>query len=309
MPNLITHIWFGKEVLSKLSPEISTRILKHKDAFMLGNMGPDFMYAIRELGFSTRSYPNSLHHNYTARTFEVIAKYLREKDEDVAFSYAMGMLCHYVADKNLHSYVNALCEGFVSVELPAKAHPYAHGFIESAIDTYVITERMGIANPNKYFPDRDIKSRRRTRIKIGKMFRDSVDELHGYKIKPWQASLSFVLTRLFIWVANDPYGLRHPLVRFLEDTFMGGTMQVTALMRPPVKYGEIDYLNFEHRKYRAIRNKEELTDCDAMQVLDSAIDETVRDYIPEFYSAITQGTALTHSKFDINYEGVEAGNF
>lgn len=309
MPNLITHIWFGKEVLKKLDSSLSERILKHEDAFILGNMGPDFMYAIRELGFSTRAYPNSLHHNYAHATFEAIAKYLKGENTDVAFSYAMGMMCHYVADKNLHSYVNALCEGFVSVELDGKAHPYAHGFIESAIDTHVITERMGIKNPNKYFPDRDLKSKRSTRLAIGRMFRDAVDEIHGYKIKPWQASLSFELTRLFIWVANDPSGLRHPLVRFVEDAFMGGTMQVTALMRPPVKYGEIDYLNFNHRSYRKIRNKKEMVNYDAMQILDSAIEEAVNYYIPELYSAIEYDTPLLKEKYDVNYEGVEAGNF
>ena len=308
MPNLITHIWFGKEVLKKLDKDLADKIAEHKDAFILGNMGPDFMYAIRELGFPTRAYPNSLHHNYACATFEAIARYLKEKDNPIAFSYAMGMLCHYVADKNLHSYVNALCEGHVAIALPGKAHPYSHGFIESAIDTYIITERMGIANPNKYFPDRDLKSKLKTRREIGKMFRDCVDEIHGYHIKPWQASLSFQLTRLFIWVANDPYGIRHPLVRKVEDVVMGGTMQVTALMRPPIEYGKIDYLNFEHRSFREVRNEDKLVNYDAMQILDSAIEEAISDYIPEFYSAIKEGSALTKNKYDVNYEGVRAGN-
>ena len=308
MPNLITHIWFGKEVLKKLNPDLANRILEHKDAFILGNTGPDFMYAIREIGLPTRSYPNSLHHNYQQKTFEAIAKYLREKDNPIAFSYAMGMICHYVADKNLHSFVNALCEGYVSKELPGKAHPYAHGFIESAIDTHIVTERMGYSNPNKYFPNKDLKSKRKTRLTIGKLFGDCVDEIHGYKIKPWQASLSFELTKLFLMVANDPNGLRHPVIRKIEDLFMGGSMQVTALMRPPVKYEEIDYLNLKHSKYREVRNEEKLADCDAMQILDFAIDEAVTDYIPEFYSAICDGTSLTSSKYEINYEGVRAGN-
>ena len=59
MPNLITHIWFGEEVLKALPEEIGAKVKKHKDAFILGNMGPDFMYAIRELGFKTANYPNA----------------------------------------------------------------------------------------------------------------------------------------------------------------------------------------------------------------------------------------------------------
>ncbi|MBO5774391.1 MAG: zinc dependent phospholipase C family protein [Clostridia bacterium] len=309
MPNLITHIWFGKEVLKKMDKDLANKILEHKDAFILGNLGPDYMYAIREIGFPTRSYPNSLHHNYTCATFESIAKYLREKDNPIAFSYAMGMLCHYVADKNLHPFVNALCEGYVGVTLDGKAHPYAHGFIESAVDTHIITERMGVSNPNKYFPNKDMRSSLKTRRTIGKMFGECVDELHGYKIKPWQASLSFQITRLFLWFANDPHGIRHPLVRKMEDAFMGGGMQVTALMRPPIEYDKVDYLNFAHRSYRAVRDEDALVNYDAMQIIDSAIEEVISDYIPEFYSAIKDGSPLTKSKYDVNYEGVRAGNF
>lgn len=308
MPNLITHIWFGEEVLKNLPENIAEHIAKHKKAFILGNLGPDFMYALRELGFSTRSYPNELHHNRQHETFEAIAKYLRNNDNPEAFSYAMGMICHYAADKNLHSYVNALCEGYVSVELGGEAMPTAHGFIESAIDTYIITERMGIKNPNDFRPDKAMKSKRKTRKAIGRMFMECVDELHGYKLTECKASLSFELTRWFLKVANDPHGFRHPLVRKLEKAFMGGSMQVTALMRPPVKYEEIDYLNFEHRPYRVIRNREELVSYDAMQVIDIALAEAINHYVPTFYAAATEGTPLDVNDYLINYEGVLGGN-
>lgn len=308
MPNLITHIWFGEEVLKGLPSDLSEKILKHKDAFILGNMGPDFMYAIRELGFSTGNYPNELHHNRTWRTFEAIAKYLRENNSPRAFSYGMGMLCHYCADKNLHSFVNALCEGYVSVELGGEALPCAHGFIESGIDTFVITDRMGIKDPNKYRPDKALKSKRKTRKAIAKMFMACVDEIHGKKITVFKTSLSFELTRLFIWFANDKSGLKHPFVRGLEKTLMGNTMQVTALMRPPIKYGEIDYLNFEKRPYRKYRNADELVNYNAMEVLEIGIDEAVNHYIPAFKKDIEEGVPMNRSDFDVNYEGVIAGN-
>ncbi len=308
MPNLITHIWFGEEVIKKLPSEILEKITPYKDAFILGNLGPDFLYALRELGFKTRSYPNELHHNRQCKTFEVMAKYLKENDNPEGYAYTLGMICHYAADKNLHSFVNALCEGFVSKALSVEALPTAHGFIESAIDTFILTDRMGYKNPNDYRTEKAMKSKRKTRLAIGRMFRDSVDQLHGYTLTPSQASLSFELTRAFMWAANDPSGKRHVLIRKLEKCFMGGSMAVTALMRPPVKYGEIDYLNFEHRPYRVIRNRDELVTYDAMEVLDMALQEAVDKYVPSLYSAIENGTALDVNDFLVNYEGVLAGN-
>ncbi|MBQ8178145.1 MAG: zinc dependent phospholipase C family protein [Clostridia bacterium] len=308
MPNLITHIWFGEEVLKSLPKELGDRIALHKDAYILGNLGPDFMYAIREIGLPTGNYPNELHHNRQHVTFEAIAKYLRETDTPEAFSYAMGLMCHYVADKNVHPYVNALCEGFVSVALSGEELPTAHGFIESAIDTYIITDRMGIANPNEYLPNKALKSKYKTRKAIAEMYMACVDGIHNRKLTPFMASLSFQLTKLFLWFANDKTGLKHPFVRKLEKALMGGSMQVTALMRPPVKYDKIDYLNFEHRPYRAIRNKDEMVNYDAMQVIDMALDQSINYYVPELYKAVAEDKQLDVNDFLINYEGVEAGN-
>lgn len=308
MPNLITHAWFGEEVLKSLPTEIAQKITAHKDAFILGNMGPDFMYAIREIGFSTGNYPNELHHNRTHKTFEAIVKYLREKDNPRAYAYALGLMCHYVADKNLHSYVNALCEGFVSVALTGDPFPCAHGFIESAIDTYIITDRMGIKDPNDYRPEKAYKSSYKTHKAIAQMYMEAVDEIHSKKLDVFSTALSFELTRLFLWFANDKSGLKHPFVRWFEKTVMGNTMQVTALMRPPVKYGEIDYLNFEHRPYRKCRNLEEMVNYDAMEVIDIALAESINHYVPALYNAIEEGTPLDKEDFNVNYEGVWAGN-
>ncbi len=308
MPNLITHIWFGEEVLKRLPSDVLEKVTPYKQAFILGNLGPDFLYALRELGFSTRSYPNELHHNKQHKTFEAIAKYLRENENPDAYAYALGMICHYVADKNIHPYVNALCEGFVSVELGGEAMATAHGFIESAIDTYLLTERMGYVNPNDFRTEKAMRSKRSTRKAIGRMFMECLDDLHGYKLTEGKASLSFELTRAFMWAANDPNGRRHGIVRKLEKTLMGGSMAVTALMRPPVKYGEIDYLNFAHRPYRAIRNLEGSVNYDAIEVLDVALEESINTYVPALYDAIEKGTSLDVNDFLINYEGVLAGN-
>ena len=308
MPNLITHIWFAGEVANCLPKEIADVCLKHKDAFILGNLGPDFMYALREMGFSTRSYPNELHHNRQHKTFEAIAEYLRNNDNPEAYAYALGMICHYAADKNIHPFVNAFCEGKVTTALEVEAMASAHGLIESAIDTYIVTERMGISNPNDYRPDKAMKSKKKTRRQIGKMFVSAIDELHGYTLTEAKASLSFEVTRLFLKVANDPHGIRKPIFRALEKLVMGGSMKVTALMRPPVHYGEIDYLNFDRTPYRAIRNKEGDITLNALEVLDVAKREALEYYVPALYSAVENGTPLDATMFAVNYEGVEAGN-
>ena len=308
MPNLITHIWFAGEILKNLPEDIAAVCLKHKDAFVLGNLGPDFMYALREMGFSTRSYPNELHHNRQHKTFEAIAEYLRNNDNPEAYAYALGMSCHYAADKNIHPFVNAFCEGKVTKALEVEAMPSAHGLIESAIDTYIVTERMGISNPNKYKPDKAMKSKRKTRRQIGKMFVSAVDKLHGYTLTEGKASLSFEVTRWFLKLANDPHGIRRPIFRAVEKAVMGGAMKVTALMRPPVHYGEIDYLNFDRTPYRAIRNKEGNLTLNAIEVLEVAKREALEYYVPALYNAVEKGTNLDPNMYAVNYEGVEAGN-
>ncbi|NLT18670.1 MAG: hypothetical protein GXY10_04615 [Clostridiales bacterium] len=141
-------------------------------------------------------------------------------------------------------------------------------------------------------------------MKVGKMYEEVINDLYGIPLPAKKAALSVQLTKTFLAVANDPTGKLRPFVDKIEDKY-ASKKKFTALMRPPEGYGKVDYLNFNHREWRVARNRDQITDLDFMELIDTAINSATTVYIPMLYSSIKDGTEMDKSLFRVNYEGVD----
>ncbi|MDD3106534.1 MAG: zinc dependent phospholipase C family protein [Bacilli bacterium] len=304
MPNLITHIYFAKEVEKHLPDEQKTIIEENKDAFLFGSIGPDYLFALRELGIEIGRYPNIMQYVKHFEVFNEVAKYLNASKDRLLISYTLGLMCHYVADLHCHPYVNAFCEEGVVKDLRPILAKTVHTLIESAGDEYVCTKRMGFENSNKYKPNKDLRTRKKTRLKVGKMYEDVINNIYGIPLSAKKASQSLEITRIFLAIANDPHGKLRPIVDKIEDKH-ASKKKFTALMRPPEGYGTVDYLNFNHKEWRVARNRDQKTDLDFIELIDSAIDTAAKIYIPMLAKAIFEGAPLDKQRFRVNYEGID----
>ncbi|OQC13210.1 MAG: hypothetical protein BWX72_01714 [Firmicutes bacterium ADurb.Bin080] len=304
MPNLITHMYLAKEVKKLLDDELKAIIEKYMDAFLFGSIGPDYLFALREMGLEIGRYPNIMQYVKQYEVFERVAKFLNEKRDPLLISYTLGLMCHYVADLHCHPYVNFFCEEGVVKDLRPIQAKSVHTLIESAGDEYICTMRMGYKNSNKYKPNKDLRTKKKTRMKVGKMYEEVINDLYGIPLPAKKAALSVQLTKTFLAVANDPTGKLRPFVDKIEDKY-ASKKKFTALMRPPEGYGKVDYLNFNHREWRVARNRDQITDLDFMELIDTAINSATTVYIPMLYSSIKDGTEMDKSLFRVNYEGVD----
>jgi hypothetical protein len=304
MPNLITHMYLAKEVKKLLDDELKAIIEKYMDAFLFGSIGPDYLFALREMGLEIGRYPNIMQYVKQYEVFERVAKFLNEKRDPLLISYTLGLMCHYVADLHCHPYVNFFCEEGVVKDLRPIQAKSVHTLIESAGEEYICTMRMGYKNSNKYKPNKDLRTKKKTRMKVGKMYEEVINDLYGIPLPAKKAALSVQLTKTFLAVANDPTGKLRPFVDKIEDKY-ASKKKFTALMRPPEGYGKVDYLNFNHREWRVARNRDQITDLDFMELIDTAINSATTVYIPMLYSSIKDGTEMDKSLFRVNYEGVD----
>lgn len=304
MPNLITHMYLAKEVKKLLDDELKAIIEKYMDAFLFGSIGPDYLFALREMGLEIGRYPNIMQYVKQYEVFERVAKFLNEKRDPLLISYTLGLMCHYVADLHCHPYVNFFCEEGVVKDLRPIQAKSVHTLIESAGDEYICTMRMGYKNSNKYKPNKDLRTKKKTRMKVGKMYEEVINDLYGIPLPAKKAALSVQLTKTFLAVANDPTGKLRPFLDKIEDKY-ASKKKFTALMRPPEGYGKVDYLNFNHREWRVARNRDQITDLDFMELIDTAINSATTVYIPMLYSSIKDGTEMDKSLFRVNYEGVD----
>ncbi len=305
MPNLITHIEFGKEVYKHLPEETKKIVEGDMQAYILGSIGPDVLFALRELGFKDLDkYPNALQFIAQYETFEEMRKYQIENPCKTRYAYMLGYLCHYAADKNLHPYVNYFNENILPKEMNCQEFASIHSLIESALDTYVLTEMRGYENPNLYKPNKELKISRKQKLKIGKLYEDAINKIYGISLDAKKFSLSAWLTNKFMWFTNDKRRIKYKLVRNIEKKYLS-SQKITCLFRPVARYGEVDYLNFAKNPWRKVRNRDELIDLTAVETLGVALEEASKYYLPAFHASVSNNVPLDEDQFIINYEGMD----
>lgn len=302
MPNLITHYYFADTVKERLSGDILKVIEKEPKAFKLGAIGPDFLFALRELGFKEKLYPNTMQYLKMHEVYSACGEYLRNNYDDVIYSYLAGLLCHYVSDYHTHPYVNYFVERYTAKHLPTNQIPSIHTLIESAIDSHICDEKLNIAS-NKFPAGRTCSAPKSVKMKIGRMYQKVVGPIFGYETKAKRYSLSFTLTKFFMKISIDRTGLKKKFFNKLEN-IVGGKKKITGLMRPPEGYGTIDYMNRNKVKWLKVRNGNEYTDVSIDELLVKAADKAVI-YINNFSNYVFDNKPLDKNDFTVNYEGVK----
>lgn len=302
MPNLITHNYFGKKVRESLTGKALEIVDKAPEAFYLGAIGPDCLFALREIGSKYKYYPNRMQYIKVFETFEKTADYLRENTDDIKFAYMLGMLCHYVADYHVHPYVNFFVERGFSRYLPFNQQKSIHTLIESAIDSHICDEILGI--PCNKFPAGSAScAPKNVRLSIGELYEKVINGVYGIYPNKKHISLSFALTKKFLDISVDASGRKKRFFDRLENA-IGGKKKITGLMRPPEGYGKIDYMNRKHTPWLTVRNGTEYTSMSVDELLIVAA-EKAKVYIEKYLEYVFNKKPLNKEDFAINYEGVK----
>jgi hypothetical protein len=286
------------------SEEIKQIVKGDEDAFIFGTMGPDYLFAVRELGFKEKKLANLMHSLKQYELFDVTSKYLRENYDKTLMSYMLGFLTHYISDYHVHSFVNYFCENELLQHMPHEYAKYTHNIIELAGDEYVLNTFMGYPNSNDYKLHKVLAVRCTTSKKVGKLFENVIAKIYGSPFSAFNGWFSLLATRATFWATRDKSGKKMKLVRKMEKAF-GLDKQIAALMRPAPGYGEIDYLNFAHKPWRAVRNREEMVDLDYIELLDVAVKAAAEIYFPMYLAAVKDGTPLDEQYFRISFDGID----
>lgn len=296
MPNLYTHVCFGKEVANALTAEAAEAVNADKAAYDLGCTGPDFLFILRETGIGkVPEYAEKMHTEHVYDVFRALAEALDKNRNPVKLAYAMGLMCHYVLDFTLHPYVFETVKRYSNELLPPAYARSAHHFIESAVDEYYISE-LGMGNAHEFETGRTAKE------EISALYTEVINPVFGEKLGKRSCITAFNLIKKALKFSRDAKGVNLKTVRFLEKILLKGAPKFSSLIHPPYGYGESDYLNYAHRPFRKVRNEEEEERADVPQLLKRALKRAVV-YLTEFFRAARGETVLDREKFRINYEG------
>ena len=146
MPALVTHRLFGDESLLRLPHGIISTNTE-VSAFLLGNQGPDpFFFRVRSPRFANAMALGGLmHRSRMTRAFAALwdgVAHLPANDAGVGRAFALGMLGHYVLDRNAHPFVYAQQWGIQEQDPSlSDAGSQVHAVIESDLDLFMLQRK------------------------------------------------------------------------------------------------------------------------------------------------------------------------
>ncbi len=164
MPAIVTHHLFGLEAYQTLAPVIGEDDAL-RDAFLLGNQGPDPLFCLKVLPKSVayRSIGTLMHTNEPTGLLLSMHRHFIErpalKSQRALAAFALGFLCHYVLDATVHPLVYAqqyaLCDAGIKGLDRAHEGREVHALIETEFDEYLLTTQRG-QTVGSFSPHREI---------------------------------------------------------------------------------------------------------------------------------------------------------
>ena len=157
MPALITHRLFGEESIDTL-PQGIIGTEDERIAFLIANQGPDpFFFRVRTPQLSAcQDLGRAMHRCRPSRQFSALrdgVSYLQRHDAAVGRAFALGLLSHYVLDRNAHPFVYAQQWGIQAVDSTLEnAGSQVHAVIESDLDVLMLQLKRGGATVDDYPP-------------------------------------------------------------------------------------------------------------------------------------------------------------
>ena len=161
MPALITHHLFGEESIDRLPQGVITSD-EERIAFILGNQGPDpfFFHILTPRVSDCTLLAQVMHRSRMSRQFACLrdgVSHLQPRDANLGRAFALGLLSHYVLDRNAHPFVYEQQFGIVESDSELEnSSSQVHAVIESDLDVLMLQLKRDGATVDDYPPAGEI---------------------------------------------------------------------------------------------------------------------------------------------------------
>ena len=161
MPALITHHLFGEESIDRLPQGVITSD-EERIAFILGNQGPDpfFFHMLTPRISDCTLLAQVMHRSRMSRQFSCLrdgVSHLQPRDANLGRAFALGLLSHYVLDRNAHPFVYEQQFGIVESDPELEASgSQVHAVLESDLDVLMLQLKRDGATVEDYPPAGEI---------------------------------------------------------------------------------------------------------------------------------------------------------
>ncbi len=310
MPAILTHDLFGQGVLEDVTSLLKVRSAAERDAFLLGNQGPDplFYLVVDPLMHKWSPLGGALHDTSGATVLLALreaALRLEGRERSVARAYVAGFACHWLLDSTVHPFVywwqNGLCSAGVP-GLDESAAPRVHAEVERDLDEMVLFATTGRTVERWRPHEHALAASHSTLAAIDKLYFYATLWIFERAIDPRTFSTSVREFRLVQRLFDSPSGKKRAVLGTVEGLVTRSPFSLVRSMshRPRA----CDTSDFDNRDHGAWENPftHEVSTASFWDLYDAArarvlptLDELLA---PEF--DLEAARALTA---DLNFEG------
>ncbi len=243
MPAIITHDLFGRDVLGDASDLLGFTAPDEKDAFLLGNQGPDplFYTVVDPLMHRWTPLGGVMHRARPAALLlamrEAVER-LEGHERRVARAYMAGFACHWQLDSTMHPFVYFWQNGICSAGVPGLdegAGSKVHAEIERDLDEMVLFSVTGRTVAQARPHEHALAASRAVLAAVDKLYSYVALWVYGRPIDPRAFTVAVEDFRLVQRVFDSPSGRRRAVLGGVERLVTGEPFSLVNAMSHRVR--------------------------------------------------------------------------
>ena len=307
MPAILTHDFFGRDVLDAFG-SMDSATLDERDAFLLGNQGPDplFYLVIHPAKARWHSFGTLMHKQSPTELLFALSRsldILEGYENDIGHAYAQGFLCHYALDSRAHPLIyakqRAICDAGVA-NLNRKNSREVHAEIERELDEMMLFAKRG-ETIREYSPASNTLDANEAVLRVvQKMYSFVALTVYGQILDARAFPAGVRCYRAALRGLYSPQGIKRRLIGLAEGTVRRYSF-LAAMAHRPEEVHSSWYANPDHETWIHPFTGEERTSS-FWDIYDDAL-EFAASSIAAFESgpfSLDDAREITH---DINFSG------
>ena len=288
MPAILSHHIFGRSLLPKLDPDLSlTR--DQRDAFLLGNQGPDPLFYAT---FSTRlarikTLGARMHKEHIETYLDLWRQQIQGLDgqqQALLGAYLNGFLCHFALDSTAHPLILAFEEAiaYAGIEgLNVEDSSYIHGQLEADLDVYLLYRTCGRTIDEYFIPKQVLYSSPAALRLIDQLYLSASRDIYDLRLPDNAFSLAVRDMRRTVRISYSPGGSKRRLLGRIERTLRPHSL-LQAMSHRKDGHLECWFANEQHQTWLHPQSREQ----QSLSYLDlfAQAQQTAAEYIELFWN-------------------------
>lgn len=310
MPAILTHDFFGRGVVDDASDLLGFKTVDERDAFLLGNQGPDplFYLVIDPLMKKWSPLGNIMHDARPAALLLAMreaAERLEGRERQIAKAYVAGFAGHWQLDSAMHPFVYFWQYGICDAGVPGlsrKNGSRVHAEIERDFDEMVLYTMTG-RTVERYRPhERVLLASSKVLEAVNKVYFYMALWVYGRATDPRVFSTAVHEFRLTQRVFDSPHGAKREALGTIERLVTHSPYSMVCSMSHRSRASlTSDFDNHDHRPWENPFTHEVAT-TDFWDIYNGAQAKILRT-IDELFSPGFDLDASRKLTGDVNFEG------